>query len=301
MNRSEQINELMAALATAAKSFPAISRNCSAKVTTKAGGSYSYDYADLDDILSAVRGPLADNGLVLIHDCIVKHDEAALIVETTATLYHSSGQWISSSPLPIPCDGTMSAAQLIGSGQTYGRRYTAQSLLGLSTETDDDAYAAGGSDATTGKSRPCPPCPKCGLQITVIRGREEYGGGYVCYQKKGGCGHKWHDAPTEKGREIQQQLAKSEPLTLSERNVVDTLRDAITRTTSIESLTAIGEDIKEMNTPRIAAEVREFYAAKRKLLETTCHSDTTPTDASSVQVTVPSDTQTHTAPSGKKK
>ncbi len=35
-------------------------------------------------------------------------------------------------------------------------------------------------------------CPICG-QPTVIKGKEEYGGGYVCYKKKGGCGAKFKD------------------------------------------------------------------------------------------------------------
>lgn len=35
-------------------------------------------------------------------------------------------------------------------------------------------------------------CPACG-QETVIKGREEYGGGWLCYAKKGGCGAKWPD------------------------------------------------------------------------------------------------------------
>ncbi len=35
-------------------------------------------------------------------------------------------------------------------------------------------------------------CPICG-QPTVIKGKEEYGGGYVCYKKKGGCGARFKD------------------------------------------------------------------------------------------------------------
>jgi hypothetical protein len=35
-------------------------------------------------------------------------------------------------------------------------------------------------------------CPSCG-QPTVIKGKEEYGGGYLCYKKKGGCGAKFKD------------------------------------------------------------------------------------------------------------
>lgn len=35
-------------------------------------------------------------------------------------------------------------------------------------------------------------CPACG-QPTIIKGKEEYGGGWVCFKKKGGCGMKYPD------------------------------------------------------------------------------------------------------------
>lgn len=33
-------------------------------------------------------------------------------------------------------------------------------------------------------------CPNCGKD-TIIKGKEEYGGGWICFAKKGGCGTKW--------------------------------------------------------------------------------------------------------------
>ena len=36
-------------------------------------------------------------------------------------------------------------------------------------------------------------CPECS-KSTVIKGKEEYGGGFVCWKKPGGCGKKWNDA-----------------------------------------------------------------------------------------------------------
>jgi hypothetical protein len=39
-------------------------------------------------------------------------------------------------------------------------------------------------------------CPVCG-QETIIKGKEEYGGGWVCYAKKGGCGEKFPDGSKE--------------------------------------------------------------------------------------------------------
>jgi len=35
-------------------------------------------------------------------------------------------------------------------------------------------------------------CPSCG-KSTVIKGKEEYGGGWICYRKQGGCGAKFSD------------------------------------------------------------------------------------------------------------
>ena len=39
-------------------------------------------------------------------------------------------------------------------------------------------------------------CPKCGGDF-IIKGKEEYGGGWLCFAKKGGCGQKWPDGAVE--------------------------------------------------------------------------------------------------------
>lgn len=36
-------------------------------------------------------------------------------------------------------------------------------------------------------------CPNCGMEA-IIKGKDEYGGGWICFAKKGGCGTKWPDA-----------------------------------------------------------------------------------------------------------
>jgi len=46
--------------------------------------------------------------------------------------------------------------------------------------------------------RKCPGCEKDG---TIIKGKREYGGGWLCFAKKGGCGGKWPDG----AREIESQ------------------------------------------------------------------------------------------------
>jgi hypothetical protein len=39
-------------------------------------------------------------------------------------------------------------------------------------------------------------CPECGKEA-IIKGKEEYGGGWLCFMKKDGCGAKWKDGAPE--------------------------------------------------------------------------------------------------------
>jgi ssDNA-binding Zn-finger/Zn-ribbon topoisomerase 1 len=39
-------------------------------------------------------------------------------------------------------------------------------------------------------------CPQCG-KAAIIRGKAEYGGGWLCFSKKGGCNYKWSDQTPE--------------------------------------------------------------------------------------------------------
>lgn len=43
-------------------------------------------------------------------------------------------------------------------------------------------------------------CPSCG-QAAIIKGKAEYGGGWLCFGRKGGCGEKWGD-DTDQAREF---------------------------------------------------------------------------------------------------
>jgi len=47
-------------------------------------------------------------------------------------------------------------------------------------------------------------CPNCQLE-TIIKGKEEWGGGWLCWQKKGGCGSKFRDGdPAIEGQSVGQ-------------------------------------------------------------------------------------------------
>ncbi len=47
-------------------------------------------------------------------------------------------------------------------------------------------------------------CPTCGAN-TIIKGKEEYGGGFICFAKKGGCGAKFKDGdPSIESQQVGQ-------------------------------------------------------------------------------------------------
>ena len=105
-------------------------------------------YAKLIDIIQTTRPVLARHGLSL--NFPVRVDGAQIIV--TAKLTHQNGhEETTSLPLPFDNSGSKNAVQAIGSSQTYGQRYTAQALLGLSLgEDSEDDGGAGGAGPTVG-------------------------------------------------------------------------------------------------------------------------------------------------------
>jgi len=56
-------------------------------------------------------------------------------------------------------------------------------------------------------------CPHCG-QNSVIKGKAEYGGGWLCWGKKGGCGAKWADGDKAIESQDRGQVANQNPADL---------------------------------------------------------------------------------------
>jgi len=53
-------------------------------------------------------------------------------------------------------------------------------------------------------------CPKCGKE-TIIKGKAEYGGGWLCFGKKGGCGFKWPDGAAEIESQSEAKVEHDNP------------------------------------------------------------------------------------------
>ena len=133
------MNELATALAKAQNAFKHIARDREVTVRTRTGGAYTFKYAPLESIMSAIKQGLADNGIALLQDV----REARVVT----ILMHSSGDTYTSTGTPIKV--SEDSMQAYGSGLTYARRYDLSLTLGLCPDDDDDGNAADGNVATT--------------------------------------------------------------------------------------------------------------------------------------------------------
>lgn len=148
----EATDKIAAALAKAQGAFKPLKKSRTAKVPMKTGGFYTYDYADLADVVESIREALSANGM-----CFTQTEAAQGIKSGIATyLYHESGQVLRSwTALVSGTQGT--GPQAHGSALTYTRRYGLCLATGVVAEEDDDAQVAEGSGGGKAAAKPKPP------------------------------------------------------------------------------------------------------------------------------------------------
>src|SRR5215472_10856033 len=123
--QSENIDKLAEALAKAQGAIKNPTKNRKVTVTTRTGGRYEFEYADLGAIIDAIKKPLADNGIGYTQDIELVDGKYRLIT----TLMHASGQYRSSLwPLFLDQhdrDGNpiTPTSQMFGSALTFMKRY----------------------------------------------------------------------------------------------------------------------------------------------------------------------------------
>lgn len=132
MNRSENIGELISALAKAQLKFGAAKKDSE-------NPYYGSKYADLGAVIGAVRPALAEQGIALMHT--LESDLERQVAIVTVGLYREE-QFISET-IEAPAvskgkDGQPKFdVQTLGAAWSYLRRYSIQSICGLASEDDD--------------------------------------------------------------------------------------------------------------------------------------------------------------------
>ena len=128
MEHSEKMELVAAALCAAQADMPQI---------LKAGTNphFKSKYVPLPDLVEAVRPVLVKHGLAIVQT----YEPCPGSLHICTTLIHKSGQWLSGT-LNVPLD--KQTPQAVGSASTYGRRYSAESILFVCGMDDDDAESA---------------------------------------------------------------------------------------------------------------------------------------------------------------
>lgn len=155
---SPTIGKLAAALVKAQKNYPQIVKDKIATVKSeRTGKEFTYNYADLPQILKSILPVLAAEGLAFIQPTMQRGDKTY----ATSMLIHESGEWMRSGGLPI---AVQLEGQKLGGNMTYSRRYDGTALLGVASEDDTDIQllpnrkrpTKGGQENQT----PAPPTPQ---------------------------------------------------------------------------------------------------------------------------------------------
>ena len=175
MLKSEQINELAAALAKAQGQIEGAKKSSS-------NPFFKSKYADLAECWNTCREALTANEISVIQMPEEINENGRLNI--TTMLAHSSGQYISST---LTMTVTKLDPQAIGSAITYGRRYALAAMVGLTQEDDDGEKAMARQEKKDKKPVESP------INITSVseNGAVRFINGVQCQiQDKNGD---WHD------------------------------------------------------------------------------------------------------------
>jgi len=161
-------------------------------------GVVRYRFAPMEGIVKVVGPLLFKHGFSYSLDTAEEPGHVVGICRS----YHKGGhEQTTRFRVPIDPEAKMNEAQKAASAQTYATRYAFRNAFGILTADEDDDGASAGPGAAgtheTPKDRPpMKTCPKCGKQ-SIIKGKKEYSGGWICWKQKGGCGAKFSDDAPE--------------------------------------------------------------------------------------------------------
>jgi len=165
----------------------------------------NYKFRGIDDIYNAIHPMFAEHGVFTVPKVLEERSEerqsrtgGALIYRILTIHYDFFAADGSSIEAVVMGEGMDSGDKASNKAMSVAHKYAIMQLLciptgdGIDPETDNpDPLPKAGTPQGKAKE-PMKVCPECGKQ-TVIKGKAEYGGGWLCWKKKGGCGAKFDE------------------------------------------------------------------------------------------------------------
>lgn len=134
---------LAEALCAAQKQMSNPKKDKQAKVKTRTGGEYTYNYTTLDAVLDVVRPALNDNGVFLSQHS--ESTESGMLLHTSV-MYGETTHLLDVTPYEYDRD-----PQEFGKRETYARRYSLLKAFGLAGDDDTDGDTGSGGDKPPAK------------------------------------------------------------------------------------------------------------------------------------------------------
>jgi len=169
-------------------------------------------YSDhpLGRILTSIVEHDAENGFVLIRAEVYRQQEDAVPSATGHAFENRSEGYVNKTSYIENCETSATGRALAMLGYEIKRGIASREEMEKTDRMKQDDQR---SEIL---------CPDCGSGASVIKGKPEYGGGYLCYKKKGGCGAKWGSEPAEE----KPKRASNKDVNEARRVLVQSVVDA---------------------------------------------------------------------------
>ena len=144
------------AMAEFQRQCPFIPKSAKAEIRTRSGGSYSYQYAPLDVIMSKITPIMTGLGLSVSYRVKNGGNEVSAICRIS----HEFGHFEESGEVTMPVEKTTEGgsganpAQRVGIANTYARRYALLAITGLAPQGDDQDGTLEGKKKSRGVAKP---------------------------------------------------------------------------------------------------------------------------------------------------
>jgi hypothetical protein len=152
----EELGALVKALAQARAEFKPVIKNKTATIPMKSGGKYTYQYADIADLIEATAPALSKFGLI-VQQRIEFMDGVGRVLATQ--VFHEGGGFLPASFHPLKAGGDVKD---VGGELTYIRRYAYSAYLNIASDEDTDGASGdtGKPPASRPASKPAAVAPK---------------------------------------------------------------------------------------------------------------------------------------------